>query len=569
MAEGGTGIALETEAGSLPFPYFTSRRPAGAATSPARGVSPSADSGEDGPDDAGVSAVRFSHIAQYWRRRAAAAEGAADGAAAQRPAGAGARPWAPRAAEAGDGKQSPCAAAGDAQTPSAGCRTPSTAAPSPSSDASAQLLAAPDVWLSDLQAAPSCRSTARSPTRPAAASSGSPAPAPPAAVPESWSPAPARPAASDVWLGDLASPARSPAWRAAPASPAVPESPFSLGTVPESPFSLGTVTPSRHESPFSPSTPSASRRGAHSPEVYARSATPPRSSPPSGSSHQGRATSISTPESRSRAWPTSIATPDSWVLGGSSEAGGDDLWSDDAEMELALDLMNHVSPDVADMLIGRLRLTDAAYCDAQERRREAEGRLASAPASSPQQAARPRPPARRPPGAGLALALALLGLAVLALSAALMVAPEEVPPEGAEPLNASCPALVQEVASYAHEPAEPAEPAPLPVCDAATEFWGLRECEAVKRAAAAEAERLRAERRELGTGHAAALAAMREWPAFLSRVWGERLIQDNMDVHMELKKSELEAHCLEAAKPGRKLLEALLPPPPRRASRGR
>jgi len=78
----------------------------------------------------------------------------------------------------------------------------------------------------------------------------------------------------------------------------------------------------------------------------------------------------------------------------------------------------------------------------------------------------------------------------------------------------------------------------------------------------------RPERLELRSGREAAVAAMRQWPSFLARVWGKRLIQDNMDIHMELKRSELEAHCLEAAKPGRKHLEALLPPPPGVSSTG-
>lgn len=57
---------------------------------------------------------------------------------------------------------------------------------------------------------------------------------------------------------------------------------------------------------------------------------------------------------------TSIATPD-------SKRSGGDAWSADSEMELALEVVNHLPPDVADRLIDRLRATEAARCCAEER----------------------------------------------------------------------------------------------------------------------------------------------------------------------------------------------------------
>jgi len=55
----------------------------------------------------------------------------------------------------------------------------------------------------------------------------------------------------------------------------------------------------------------------------------------------------------SRSGCTSISTPD-------SRHSGDSSFALESEMELALELVNHVPPDIADRLIGRLRETEAA-----------------------------------------------------------------------------------------------------------------------------------------------------------------------------------------------------------------
>jgi len=73
--------------------------------------------------------------------------------------------------------------------------------------------------------------------------------------------------------------------------------------------------------------------------------------------------STSTSASSRMSQATSIATPESLM----SKGSGGDSWSAESEMELALEVVNHLPADVADRLIDRLRATEAARCSAEER----------------------------------------------------------------------------------------------------------------------------------------------------------------------------------------------------------
>ncbi|CAE8625783.1 unnamed protein product, partial [Polarella glacialis] len=85
-------------------------------------------------------------------------------------------------------------------------------------------------------------------------------------------------------------------------------------------------------------------------------------------------------------------------------------------------------------------------------------------------------------------------------------------------------------------------------------------CEALLWEAQEEAEELRRRNKDLQDGYAGALQAVSQWVGFLHNVWGPGGLAAYDNTNLKLSSGELEAHCLEAAKPGRTALEALIKP---------
>jgi len=214
-------------------------------------------------------------------------------------------------------------------------------------------------------------------------------------------------------------------------------------------------------------------------------------------------------------------------------------------MELALELVNHVPPGIADRLLERLRATESARCAAEERCTIAEERCATARATVSVVAAAPSHSGLR------SCVLIALVSAVVAwgLTLAIIFTPAPPPcPErrqlpthaGRVPPESSAPQDTLQACSGGENGTEPNT-----VCEA--HLVQVRE----------EAAELRRRRSELETGYNRVLEAISEWTDFLRRVWGPEGLTTASRGKIGLRSSELEAHCLEAARPARNALKDL------------
>lgn len=251
---------------------------------------------------------------------------------------------------------------------------------------------------------------------------------------------------------------------------------------------------------------------------------------------------------------TSIATPESTrrLLG---DVDGPD---EDNEMELALELVNHVPPEVADRLIDRLREAEAARMDAEERCILAEERLV---ASARLIASRKERPDRS------CLYAAAMVILALAVGAAYWLGHED-------PCKAAAVAhhelmrqrVAENLAAERQEVAEETE-----VCSDAVESDLRLEsvCDVMLKEAEEERQQLLSRRAHLQQGFGAALEAVSEWLHFLHAVWTPEGLSVEKPGRHAMKRNDIEAHCFEAARPGRELLEELSrgqgPPPGRLA----
>jgi len=256
---------------------------------------------------------------------------------------------------------------------------------------------------------------------------------------------------------------------------------------------------------------------------------------------------LSTPKTTaSWASRTSIATPETGGSGRSKSSPSPDTWHGDSELELALELVNHVPPHVADRLIKRLRSAEAARCSAEDRCRQAEERRAQAESVTQR--------------SGLTSCRWLLWplLAVLAcwaLERSVVGQSLSSPATGALPSMRAAQkeqaipeiAVEEEVCGSELETSEQSQAAAL-ACEAL--LWEAQE----------EAEELRRRNKDLQDGYAGALQAVSQWVGFLHNVWGLGGLAAHDNTNLKLSSGELEAHCLEAAKPGRTALEALIKP---------
>ncbi|CAE7810049.1 unnamed protein product, partial [Symbiodinium sp. CCMP2592] len=228
---------------------------------------------------------------------------------------------------------------------------------------------------------------------------------------------------------------------------------------------------------------------------------------------------LSTPRTISSWNCMSIATPETGsrrrtTLSTSPEGQGD------SEMELALELVNHVRPEVADRLLQRLRGAETARQLAEERfqrARSQEGRWCRC---------------GRIVDVALVLTLLVL-LAVQVADAVSQLGPKEQPaqPPQAPTRQESPPALFSRVP--AHELQEEN------VSDSNVT------CEAFLQEALLQTEQLKRRHERLQVGFAGALQAASQWVGFLQRAAANAS-------HGNL------AECREAAKPGQAAIEALL-----------
>lgn len=207
-------------------------------------------------------------------------------------------------------------------------------------------------------------------------------------------------------------------------------------------------------------------------------------------------------------------------------------------MELALELVNHVPPDIADGLIERLRRTEAARSEAEERCLRAEARCAAAAAR-----------ARASTGSALHSCGSLLFAAALAFALTLALA------RGLAPLASASVAAAAAHAAGA-ETAVPRVPAKVLSVHAGDDPHAV--CQDLLREVRGETETLRRRHSELREGYNRALEEVGSWLDFLRRAWSPQGLGDESRTSHTLKSSELEAHCLEAARPGRWAIEELL-----------
>lgn len=286
---------------------------------------------------------------------------------------------------------------------------------------------------------------------------------------------------------------------------------------------------------------------------------------------------ISTPESM-RSSPANSLTV--------SPGGCGDAWPGDSEMELALELVNHISPEVADRLIERLRAAEAARMAAEERCRRAEERCRAAKSlgASPLRSAKCRQ--------GY-LVLSLLLALLLVLGAIIWGGTDSFPrrntwqeistcpsgPEASALISSGSGAFVQAPAEVIQQDEEAKEEADVEdvnledeqqLCgtdDSDDEIQDV--CGALVREAQEEAQELRAWNAEIQERFGHSVHAISQWVAFLKSVWGAD--GPNSIKERRLNNGELEAHCIQSALPGRNALndlaESLSPAPARRLGR--
>eukprot|EP00930_Biecheleria_cincta_P076119 TRINITY_DN63326_c0_g1_i1.p1 TRINITY_DN63326_c0_g1~~TRINITY_DN63326_c0_g1_i1.p1 ORF type:complete len:406 (-),score=78.33 TRINITY_DN63326_c0_g1_i1:153-1322(-) len=233
---------------------------------------------------------------------------------------------------------------------------------------------------------------------------------------------------------------------------------------------------------------------------------------------------------------TSIATPEPGVRSFGLSASPSPCADGNSELELALELVNHVPPEVADRLMERLRLAESARralearCErlkleltTQERAEQHEEDEEVALCCLPCLAA-PRAALRRAVLAWLLLAaMFLIALAVAWDSSSF------------------------EDAGHWHSPARPVN---LSLQDDEAEDLA---CEALLWEAESEAEELRRRQQELEVGYGSVLEAVGYWVAFLQQLPNDRRNKT------WTSGPALAQQCAEAAKPARIALEALMP----------
>lgn len=287
------------------------------------------------------------------------------------------------------------------------------------------------------------------------------------------------------------------------------------------------------EPPLLAFSPPAKQRGeAPSPSKLSCATATPGSAP----SRDTRLAS-STPKTTS-SWEsrTSIATPEPGVRSLGLSASPSPCADGNSELELALELVNHVPPEVADRLMERLRLAESARCALEARCEQLELELTTQEMATQheedEEVALCCFPCLAAPRAALRRAvLAWLLLAALFLAA----------------LAAAWGNYSFEEAGHQHPPARPVN---LSFQDDEAEDMA---CEALLWEADLEAEELRRRQQELEVGYGSVLEAVGHWVAFLQQLPNARRNKS------WTRAPALARQCAEAAKPARIALEALMP----------
>lgn len=266
---------------------------------------------------------------------------------------------------------------------------------------------------------------------------------------------------------------------------------------------------------------------------------------------------------------TCIFTPES-SRRPEAPGGLSDNWPGESEMELALELVNHVEPNVADRLIERLRTAESSRLRAEERLRRAEERYNAAKAAGESGLQRQQV---RQGCLVLSLLLALLvALAVVLIFGRNRAVAGSIGAMPSEQSSATfTPQSVVEAADGQDDEEAFPDEAPA-ICEAPGTTADDEElCEAVALEARAELQELQDWNAELQAGYGKAVAAVSDWVRFLKEVWGSEGLDSQLQRQHGLSHGALEAHCIQSALPGRLAMEELarsvVPPSPR--SRGR
>eukprot|EP00931_Biecheleriopsis_adriatica_P025715 TRINITY_DN15714_c0_g1_i1.p1 TRINITY_DN15714_c0_g1~~TRINITY_DN15714_c0_g1_i1.p1 ORF type:complete len:349 (+),score=85.79 TRINITY_DN15714_c0_g1_i1:99-1145(+) len=266
----------------------------------------------------------------------------------------------------------------------------------------------------------------------------------------------------------------------------------------------------------------------------------------------------STPTTRSSWSRTSIATPE--TTGGRSQIAPSPEGKADSELELALELVNYVSAEVADQLIDRLRSEEAARKLAEAECLRALELAASLQEEDAQLCCCPAFEVSRDAMRRAVLCWAFLAAMLLGLAAGLWAAQV--------PLTTFLSAPLQPLALLLEEP-EVGEQVWLPVrgvqsirqeerrheaCRNVEKVCCEDElgmpCEVLLLKASEEANDLRTRQSENQVAFGGVIEAVSEWVSFLHQL--------TRHPNSSLVDSELDQRCVEAARPGQAALEALM-----------
>lgn len=243
-----------------------------------------------------------------------------------------------------------------------------------------------------------------------------------------------------------------------------------------------------------------------------------------------------------------------------------DQWSTESEMEVALEVVNHVPPVMQDRLIERLRAAEDARTAAEDRAATA-ALAAAAEADAEAEAAAGARASQVASASDEARSTSYCWWVVVFLLAAVVYFGGAADPSSWSPAvttessQAPSAALPQKQPSAALAASGSRNDQVCGTTDA--DEHNLSDpitlaCEATLGEVQKETEALRRHRDELAHGYGRALEEMSQWLSFLRVMREGRDAPDAGAGSEALTRPELEAHCLQAARPGRQALEVVL-----------
>lgn len=224
-------------------------------------------------------------------------------------------------------------------------------------------------------------------------------------------------------------------------------------------------------------------------------------------------------------------------------------------MEIALELVNHMAPDVVDRLIETLRAADDARCAAEERAASAAAAVAAMASAGHPAKAKAETASTFAPRSSRRL---LLVVVTMLLSACFIPGRD---------LTSAVQSLI-DLATTAYLPmqAEPTQTASEPdltetcIRDEALDVPSERvlECERVVVESRNESEALRLRRDGIASGYNFAMEKMSIWLGFVRDMRGDIKNKRVASGALGSDEEQLKVECLQAAQPGRAAMKSLL-----------